>query len=1133
MPQIIRQPLRMDCTGADLTHPVDRQSPGGFPYLLNVRSIEDGSIEARPGYTVYDSSADAPLLLHSIRRLNKQSTNAYTDVVGNGTILEAGVQNALVQIDTGYSGKPLSLIPFRPDQSPEAWMYVYDSAKSAKVRTDGTVRPIGVAPPTRAPDIDYGIPAMAVITEGQSTAGWGFAGVATAIGSFDRTNASVPTINSIAYNSGTTGWCCINPVITQPFWMGERMRVILNSGGGNQETVAVREIHNAITTTTIASIAYDVGTSGLCSIVLTGSPVGLTRNSLIRIAAAETVRVLEVISTPDGTGYSIRCSTASTRAAGNAVTGLISWYVYTTLTHVATETISVLAISVSQPALGAGSATLTSAVNASIANGRPVDTSNDYLHISIFLQNPQFVVDLKLLLSLDGTPNFSFTNPGNTWIYTITAAQLNNQGSSGNSWGEVVIPLSSGVRSGNDLTRTLANITGIALQLTSSAACAWGFDDWYLFGTYGPLIQPNSPSGIVYQSRFRDLTTGNASVPGPQNRYEVFPLREAVIVTPQATNVAGIDEIDIYRQGGLVTTSLYVGSVANNFASPNSFTDGAPDSQVLQTNQPPDLTLLQPWPILDAPWTGTVNVVGTSVTWVSGMKFNTALLSNTVITISGLAYQTFGQPVDTEHLQLTKSAGTQSAVAYSIASPTLAGQPLPVAFGPLEGPFLPVVGAVGDPLNAGTFYFSNQANLDSASDQNTLELCSPSEPLIGGEAWNGQFYVGSRENVYAIRYTFAGAGQTPYQFVRLPSPAGFWSRWAICRGPDGVYALGADGIYTWTDQGGISITDERLNSLFPQDGQPADGAFGFLPIDMTQVDFMRLSTADFSIYFDYIDSAGDQKTWRYEIQQKRWFPHAYADEVSYHYYNEPLAATPNDMEILTLSRTLGLIYIAGGDTDNGTDIDSVVWTPSADGGDERMQKLYVDAMTDASGVGSLTAAVWFDDNVTSGPSVALAYTGARQQKLENIASLGNLASYRNISIRYSWTGGPSGIKLYASEPSGYAQPYLSDRIVTQVIDLSFPGWKFHRRMYPALISNAAVRFIIKTQDGRTYSYVIPSTGGLFRVLPQMLDQDIKDLAFGYELDGDGTYFALFPESFVIETKEWTEASFIRMAVFKA
>jgi hypothetical protein len=49
----------------------------------------------------------------------------------------------------------------------------------------------------------------------------------------------------------------------------------------------------------------------------------------------------------------------------------------------------------------------------------------------------------------------------------------------------------------------------------------------------------------------------------------------------------------------------------------------------------------------------------------------------------------------------------------------------------------------------------------------------------------------------------------------------------------------------------------------------------------------------------------------------------------------------------------------------------------------------------------------------------------------------------------------------------------------------------------------------------------------------MLDHGIKDLAFSIQLDGQGMLFALFPSDFTCEVKEWSEESYINLAIFKA
>ena len=194
MPDVVRTPLRMTCTGINLVSSIDRMPEGAFPYLFNVRVLEEGRLDGRPGYTKAIGLGDSP---NSIRRLNDPTNNyaskGYIYVGGGGPNLYAGVESSYSVVDTGYSGDPLSLIPFRPDGSPESWMYVYDQKRMMKLAPDLTLREIGIVPPSRAPSIEYGIPAMAVITDGFTAAGWtGTNGTVGATG--DRTGGAAPTI---------------------------------------------------------------------------------------------------------------------------------------------------------------------------------------------------------------------------------------------------------------------------------------------------------------------------------------------------------------------------------------------------------------------------------------------------------------------------------------------------------------------------------------------------------------------------------------------------------------------------------------------------------------------------------------------------------------------------------------------------------------------------------------------------------------------------------------------------------------------------------------------------------------------------------------------------------------------------
>lgn len=841
-------------TGLDLVHPVDRQPPGAFPVEINTRVVEEGRLEARPGYSLYDGTAPNP---HSMRRLNDPddsvSASGYTNIVGSGISLFAGPQGSLVPVDVGYSGNPLSLLRFRPDQSPETWMYVYDQNKSAKVNPAGVVQPIGVPPPAGYPggSLTYGPPASVDASTGQSTSGWSGAGTAGSP-TLGHRIATDYTIQTILYDSGTSGWCVIIPVGTLvPAAWGNRMKAILSSGS---EEVLVREVHPPCGSTTISGISYYSGTTGRCVIVLAAQPSGtggdlasLARNSIIQLGGGEYVKILSVTLSPDGSTYSIECSTTVNHIAGELVLGQYSWYLYTTGSHAAGEGIKsdyiYAAIATGTPSQGI--LETSASLDLSVAGTRPIDPANDYLHVSVYIDVPTNLgyFDIRIYMGAAASDDY--------YSWTVTPDLLVI------GWNELTLPIAQAIRNGLHTGESLAVVDGLQLIANTNGALTFGFDWWYLFGTYGPTVPQNDPVGLSYCSRNRNSGTGAASVPAPAIRYQLFPLREQVLVTPQAAGApvsAYVDSLDIYRLGGSITNFTYVGTVPNNPGSPQTYADNLPDSSIAASPQA-DFTLLQPWPILQLPRSGVVNVTGTRVQLVSGSPFDLALLSASVILINGVAYQTYGQPESSSVLDLFLNAGVQSGVPYLIASPVLAGQPLPFAFGPLEGPLTPVAFALGDPVNGGNFYYSNSANLDAASDQNIIEVCSPSEPLVSGAVWNGLVIVGSRDNLYLTRYSYLQTlgipGQTTFQFQRLPSPSGMWSRWSVVAGPDGVYFLGRDGIYRATEQGAQSITDERLYPIFPHDGQAGTQTYNTIAPDMTNLSGLRLSAGDQDIYFDY------------------------------------------------------------------------------------------------------------------------------------------------------------------------------------------------------------------------------------------------------------------------------------------
>jgi hypothetical protein len=179
--QYAKQPLKFISAGVDLHAPVDLLPPGKFSRLLNVRgSKEAGTLQARPGLSIVNPTpldTDVGEGVHSIRRLNDNIgdnddwVGTYVHVIGCGkrvSIIDStGAWTVFIPWDASpvtpaaWSGRPLSLLPWRPESSPRTWMYIWDSDRQAKIGRDELdptlpigwqMRDIGITPPNDNPN---------------------------------------------------------------------------------------------------------------------------------------------------------------------------------------------------------------------------------------------------------------------------------------------------------------------------------------------------------------------------------------------------------------------------------------------------------------------------------------------------------------------------------------------------------------------------------------------------------------------------------------------------------------------------------------------------------------------------------------------------------------------------------------------------------------------------------------------------------------------------------------------------------------------------------------------------------------------------------------------------------------------
>jgi hypothetical protein len=448
-----------------------------------------------------------------------------------------------------------------------------------KIKTDGTNYQMGIAPPTFPPNIALGVPDLKVLEAFLAAGTWTNGGTAGAI---TQANRFSTTIAVIKFDSGTTGWASVQPtamsVDIQP---GAIVKV--NAGGGTEETTRIQAIFRGITVTTIGSIVYDSGTTGLCTIqpaklaageskmintfgrtvtdpasaraterqvvadteapvsVRDSKYVGLQPGVLIRLNSGggtdEYVTILSQAWNKDGTA-SIRVSTVNNHAAGETLGTVATFRAYFANTHVATEALVAGRFS-STVTVGTGYFNNVAAYDLSVINIRPTQDL-DEIHLSVRVSDLTKLVEGRVMFDVDSSTN-DFTR--NFFYYPFRASDL--------------VPIASGVLT--TLTGTQTAIQNDQISTYSTTAPVYsgtytgypegtypyvphsGQTETYLIGSSGASV----PAGTTPQSSTTSITPAAESTSGDEQWTELFfKVRDLVRVgsdfSRNLSNVAAI-----------------------------------------------------------------------------------------------------------------------------------------------------------------------------------------------------------------------------------------------------------------------------------------------------------------------------------------------------------------------------------------------------------------------------------------------------------------------------------------------------------------------------------------------------------------------------------------------------------------
>lgn len=871
------------------------------------------------------------------------------------------VATAARQVDANYSGNPLSLLPFRPNASPQPWMYVGDLAKMTKVRSDGTVFRVGIEEPQTAPKTQI-VPASDVISlVGPVTVTyWGDSPHTGPVGNYiwkhaSDTTGSGPVRTSTPASGATTGNSVVFDVLAADSHDGQGYLGLPNPPGVASPSSPMLwlqyEVYNGIVSTDGVHVTWDSGDQfgGLVAgIGPDGRPNSIVIGGISYVIAGTTTNTTLTLATSAGVQENINYSAAILGGPVDVFTPALESEGFSDFNFSLTGTLYVPYAgnytffwqSKDESLFGIGNSGVGLATWAGPSGGSQLASSG------------------QTVTAINGYPLLPKT------ITYDGAGQYNN----------------GGHYVGGSAN---AGYSGVVVNFTQPGNYPFeiNYDYWYHSGrilhmeVQGPGQSsagdvPPLPLDVItnasYRDTYRSSATGATSNPSPESPQQNFSVL-STNVTPAPSHDPQVDKIDIYRMDSGLLNFTYVGTVANNPSSPQSFSDKLLDADV-SGNPLLQFDNFEPFPSIDLPRAGSVTVQPNGVLlWQTGDIFNVRWLPGTVILVGQIAFTLNTRPTDAYHLTCSNVDLVQgveqvtypdpsSGIAYAIQEPILAAQRLPHIWGPTDN--ISFFFACGDPLRPGVLYWSKGNQPDSAPDTNQEDVTSPSEPLMNGCITNGLGMVFSTERAWIIIPNFFNAQATvegnigsTWTLQGTIENRGLYMPWCLAvDGGGNVYFRAKDGIYVSpSGQGSQSITDPDLFNIFPHEGVDrklvpitigvAPNEFTVYPPDDSQPAYQNMHFANGYLYYDYRDASSTPRTLVFDVAAGGWVVDIYQNPVRTHVLEEGIVNGT-------------LVGTEGGQvqplTGTGAEVaTAVLLMPSFNAGDVRADKQWGDLYVEA------------------------------------------------------------------------------------------------------------------------------------------------------------------------------------------
>lgn len=428
-----RQTFKARFRGMNVVTHANALQEGKYPIAVNVRGEGEDSVGTRPGYLINfatGGSRATDMKAYATLGTDNKPRILVHDLSGRVYMDDGGLKGTV-----GSGGPGASMIPFRPNQSPQSWMYIanptgYQKFSAPTAANVVTQAKVGIAEPQSSPEVCEDGILFTEFTGGASA--WTKAGtggtLTDATRSSEITGGVFADPNSVSPAYKTRYSVHVGTAIK--YQIGE---VLLFTTSGGSVTAVVEDVLPAIASTLVSqSVTYFSGTTGRCVIVPTQIAVGpstpifdmngnptagstfvpgetatLRRGSLITIGVGgtlETVMVLSVTSGPNGI-ICFECITTNNHPPGEMILGVPA-IVCSGLTGVATSSVASSADITTVATKGIATWTKTLSTNpfSTMLGTVGVPQSSDYVHISLLVDNSANLDEVKIQFDIgDGT----------------------------------------------------------------------------------------------------------------------------------------------------------------------------------------------------------------------------------------------------------------------------------------------------------------------------------------------------------------------------------------------------------------------------------------------------------------------------------------------------------------------------------------------------------------------------------------------------------------------------------------------------------------------------------------------------------------------------------------------------------